>query len=252
MKVETEAKPPAAAKPDTKGKRKAETAEAPAAPTTEEVPAAASPKRGAAKSKKPKAATAADPKSEVKLEDAAPVATKSKPASKKAQAPKQEEADDVQEADKGDDASIQRAAVGSGRTAAQGKAYKEKSGVGRTAKSDYVEIVEEPECETEALALEQTIGRGIKRRYALPSRTPFIEFIVLSSPTYVLAKECPTVTALLRSTLYAFGSCRLIDFCIETEAGQVLNIDRISIAPGPILVSGEILMYLSCPFLKSG
>ena len=147
------------AKSDAKGTRKAEAAESvevvpaitSAAKEHAEAPPAA---KDSIKSKKPKAAA---PKKEVELEEAASPAAKSKPSSKTA--PKEAE-DSVQQAD--DDDNAQRAAVGSGRSAAQGKAYKEKSV--RVAKSDYVEVVEELECETEALALEQTSGKGIKRR----------------------------------------------------------------------------------------
>ena len=52
------------------------------------------------------------------------------------------------------------------RKAAQNvKSYKE-AGELRTSKKDYVEVKEEQGCETEAAALEQTVGKapGIKRK----------------------------------------------------------------------------------------
>ena len=103
---------------------------------------------------------------------AAAAAPKAK-ATKKAAAPKKEAAPPAEEeAEKaeGDEEAVaeeaKRAAVGSGRQAAQGKAYKEKSAGGRaSAKDEYIVVAEEAECVTEALALEQTSGgAGIKRR----------------------------------------------------------------------------------------
>ncbi len=55
------------------------------------------------------------------------------------------------------------AEVGSGRQVAQGKVYKEKSS-SRARTSDFIAIVEEAMCDTEAQAMEQTAGKGAKRR----------------------------------------------------------------------------------------
>lgn len=87
-------------------------------------------------------------------------------------------------------------AVGSGRRAAQGKEYKEKTA--RTTKDQYILVVEEEEVETEALAFEQTASEkgGAKRR--------------------------------------------LMNFTVEIEEGQPLAIDRISISPSAVHLSGTV------------
>ena len=139
-------------KPDTaaKGKRKADeaAADAPAvtaAPAPAEAvaaPDAAALKKGTAQIKKSKAT------SDAKKEAAAPI---------------DDDGDNVMEDGEAAE-EAKRAAVGSGRQAAQGKGYKEKSALGRSGKDDYIVVSEEPECDTEAEAFEQTIGKGIKRR----------------------------------------------------------------------------------------
>jgi hypothetical protein len=88
-------------------------------------------------------------------------------------------------------------AVGSGRRAAQGKEYKEKTA--RTTKDQYILVVEEEEVETEALAFEQTAsvkGSGAKRR--------------------------------------------LVNFTVEIEGSQPLAIDRISISPSAVHLTGIV------------
>lgn len=81
-----------------------------------------------------------------------------KPKSKKAASKKAEESEeDAEEADvKDEEMEDVKAPVGSGRRAAQGtKSYKE-GGNGRVSKNDMIEKKEEPQCDSESAAVQET------------------------------------------------------------------------------------------------